>query len=87
MSLSFASSSVRSAVISFVVEPTESRLSAARAQATMPVSTSMTIALWAPTDVRARGRARRLSGRGEAEEERRHDDGGADAPHSVSRIR
>ena len=50
MSLSFASSSVSSAVISFVVEPIERSLSAWRAHATMPVETSMTIALGALTE-------------------------------------
>ena len=48
--LSLASSSVSSAVISFVVEPIERSLSAWRAQATVPVETSMTIALGALTE-------------------------------------
>jgi hypothetical protein len=41
---------VRSAVISFVVEPIGRSLSAWRAQATIPVETSMTIALGALTE-------------------------------------
>ena len=47
VSESFDRSSVSRAVISFVVEAIERRSSAAREQATMPVETSMTIALGA----------------------------------------
>ena len=47
VSLSFARSSVSSAVISFVVEAIERRSSALREHATTPVEISITIALGA----------------------------------------
>jgi hypothetical protein len=69
--LSFASSSVSSAVISFVVEPIERSLSAWRAHATVPVETSITIALGALTESGQSGAFAACAGVARRQERRR----------------
>ena len=86
MSESFARSSVSSAVISFVVEAIERRSSGLVAQATVPVETSITIALGASTWQRG-GRSAACAAAGASAQASRSERQRAEGRHCGIRIR